>query len=74
MLLLTDGIVEHHGPGGMFGFERVHAELTAHAGEGPERVIDALTAKLAAHGDAPEDDVTLLALRYAGEMDAARVS
>jgi hypothetical protein len=74
LLLLTDGIVEHDGAGGMFGFERVHAELANHAHRGPEQVIDSLMTRLAAHGAAPEDDVTLLALRYAGEMDAARVS
>jgi serine phosphatase RsbU (regulator of sigma subunit) len=74
LLLLTDGIVEHDGADGMFGFERVHAELSAHADEGPEQVIESLMTRLAAYGVAPEDDVTLLALRYAGEIDAARLS
>jgi hypothetical protein len=74
MLLLTDGVVEHDGPDGMFGFDRVHAELAAHADRGPADVLEALTARLAAHGDTQDDDVTLLALRYVGELDAARVS
>jgi hypothetical protein len=74
MLLLTDGAVEHLGPQGMFGFERVHTELAAHADDGPLQVIEALTARLAEHGDPPADDVTLLALKYIGERDAAKVS
>jgi len=74
MLLLTDGVVEHAGPEGMFGFDRVHAELAANAELGPSQVIEAVTAKLAAFGDKQDDDVTLLALKYVGEVDAARVS
>ncbi|HET7504921.1 MAG TPA: SpoIIE family protein phosphatase [Kofleriaceae bacterium] len=74
MLLLTDGVVEHTGPGGMFGFERVHDELSANAHLGPAQVLEALTARLAAHGPTQDDDVTLLALHYVGEVDAAQVS
>lgn len=74
MLLLTDGVVEHDGPEGMFGFERVHAELAAQAELGPAQVIEGITARLAAHGATQDDDVTMLALRYVGEVDAARVS
>lgn len=74
MLLLTDGAVEHAGPDGMFGFERVHAELIAHAAQGPAQLIDALTSRLAAHGGPQDDDITLLAVRYLGELDASRAS
>jgi serine phosphatase RsbU (regulator of sigma subunit) len=74
MLLLTDGVVEHAGSGGMFGFDRVHAELAANAELGPIQVIEAITAKLAAHGSRQDDDVTLLALKYVGPVDAAHVS
>jgi Stage II sporulation protein E (SpoIIE) len=74
MLLLTDGIVEHIGPRGMFGFERVHAELAAHADHGPAQVIEALTAGLVAHGGLQEDDITLLAMKYAGELPASQMS
>ena len=74
MLLLTDGVVEHAGPDGMFGFDRVHAELAANADHGPAQVLEALTARLAAHGALQDDDVTLLALKYVGELDAAHVS
>jgi hypothetical protein len=74
MLLLTDGVVEHDGPGGMFGFDRVHAELAARAEQGPEQVVTSLMAQLGAHGDTQDDDVTLLALRYAGDVDTAHVS
>jgi hypothetical protein len=68
MLLITDGVVEHDGAGGMFGFERVHAALAEHAERGPSQVIDAVTAQLAAHGSRQDDDVTLLALHYTGEV------
>jgi hypothetical protein len=74
MLLLTDGVVEYPGRDGMFGFERVHAELVAHAELGPSQVIDAVTFQLAAHGPTQDDDVTMLALKYIGEVDASRVS
>lgn len=71
MLLLTNGVVEHTGPSGMFGFDRVHAELAAHADRGPSQ---ALTAHLSAHGGTQDDDVTLLTLNYVGELDATQVS
>jgi serine phosphatase RsbU (regulator of sigma subunit) len=74
MLLLTDGAPEHTGPQGMFGYERVHAELAASADLGPSQVIDALMARLAAHGGSQDDDITLLALKYVGEVDPTRVS
>ncbi|HEY0189755.1 MAG TPA: SpoIIE family protein phosphatase [Kofleriaceae bacterium] len=74
MLLLTDGVVEHDGPGGMFGFDRVHAELAARAALGPAAVIEGITARLAAHGAGQDDDMTMLALQYLGEVDAGRAS
>ena len=74
MLLLTDGAIEQDGHGGMFGFERVHAELAANAHLGPAQVIDALAARVAGHGGSQEDDVTLLALTYVGVVDPAPVS
>jgi hypothetical protein len=74
MLLLTDGVVEYAGRDGMFGFERVHAELAANAELGPSQVIDAVIARLEAHGSTQDDDVTMLALKYVGEVDPAQVS
>jgi hypothetical protein len=74
MLLLTDGVVEYAGRDGMFGFERVCAELAANAALGPGQVVEAVTSRLAKHGARQDDDVTLLALKYLGEVDAARVS
>ena len=58
----------------MFGFERVHAELRAHAERGPAEVIAAITARLAAHAPSQDDDVTLLALRYVGEREATQAA
>jgi hypothetical protein len=74
MMLLTDGVVEHTGRDGMFGFERVHAALAEHAELGPAQVIEAVIAQLKSHGGPQEDDVTMLAMKYVGEVDAARVS
>ncbi|HEX2687124.1 MAG TPA: SpoIIE family protein phosphatase [Kofleriaceae bacterium] len=74
LLLLTDGVIEHTGPSGMFGFSRVHAVLAANADHGPAQVIEALTAQLAAHGGTQDDDITLLAMKYVGEVDTAQVS
>jgi serine phosphatase RsbU (regulator of sigma subunit) len=74
MLLLTDGAVEHAGADGMFGFDRVHAALAANAEHGPAQVIDALVSQLAAYGKVQDDDVTLLALKYVGTVDATQVS
>ena len=74
LLLLTDGAIEHAGADGMFGFERVHAELRAHAERGPAEVIAAITARLAAHAPSQDDDVTLLALRYVGEREATQAA
>jgi serine phosphatase RsbU (regulator of sigma subunit) len=74
MLLLTDGVVEHTGPTGMFGFDRVHAELAGHADRGPRRSAKPSPARLAAHGGTQDDDVTLLAFSYVGELDANQVS
>ena len=74
MLLLTDGVVEHAGADGMFGFDRVHAALAANADDGPAQVIDALTGQLAAFGKVQDDDVTLLAMKYVGTVDATQVS
>jgi hypothetical protein len=37
-------------------------------------VIEAVTSRLAAHGGRQDDDVTLLALQYVGEPDAAQLS
>jgi Stage II sporulation protein E (SpoIIE) len=74
MLLLTDGVVEYAGPGGMFGFDRVHTELAANAELGPSHVIEAVSARLSAHGPVQDDDITMLALKYLGTVDAAQVS
>jgi serine phosphatase RsbU (regulator of sigma subunit) len=74
MLLMTDGVVEYPGAHDMFGFERVHAELAAHADLGPAHVIEAITDKLTAHGSVQDDDVTLLVLKYLGAAGPAAVS
>ncbi|HEY4241838.1 MAG TPA: SpoIIE family protein phosphatase [Kofleriaceae bacterium] len=66
MLLLSDGVVEHEGATGMFGFERVRATLAAVAPRGPAAVVEHLLAELVAYGATQDDDVTLVALQYVG--------
>ncbi len=76
LLLLTDGVVERCGDGdkGMFGFERVHELLGASAERGPAHVIDSLMTALAEHGKEQDDDVTVVALQYVGNLAAAQAS
>jgi serine phosphatase RsbU (regulator of sigma subunit) len=67
MLLLSDGVTEAHDmEGGLFGKERVLAALGQQAG--PAEAIAALLRDVAGFvGKAPPaDDVTVLAVRYAG--------
>ena len=65
LLLYTDGVTEAHGPGGMFGQERL---VTAILG-GPRGsdLLDALLSEVVAFSNSPgnQDDITLLALDLA---------
>ncbi|HEY4240839.1 MAG TPA: SpoIIE family protein phosphatase [Kofleriaceae bacterium] len=75
LLLLTDGAVEATGAdGAMFGWERLTAALTVGAPTSPAAVIDEIDRALAVHGGERDDDITLLALRYTGPLDATRAS
>ncbi len=65
LLLYTDGVTEAHGPGGMFGQERlVRAILGGRRGAD---LLDALLAEVVAFSNSPsnQDDITLLALDLA---------
>ena len=65
LLLYTDGVTEAHGPGGMFGQERlVTAILGGRRGAG---LLDALLSEVVAFSNSPsnQDDITLLALDLA---------
>ncbi len=68
VVLCTDGIYEARGPGDeMYGEERFHASLAAHAARDPRArpVIDGVLSDLGAFlaGRHPEDDVTCVVLR-----------
>ncbi len=62
LLLYTDGVIEAHGPGCMFGQERLLAALET-GGRGSQ-LLDAILAELAAFSNTAsnQDDVTLLVL------------
>ena len=63
LLQFTDGISEAFDSRGeeMFGFERVDALVRQHAPQGPDRLVEALTAAVAEWtGGEPQDDETLL--------------
>ena len=62
LLLYTDGVTEAHGPGGMFGQDRlVSAILRGHRGSD---LLDGLLSEVVAFSNSPnnQDDITLLTL------------
>jgi sigma-B regulation protein RsbU (phosphoserine phosphatase) len=64
-IVFTDGITEAMGPGDeQFGDERLSALISAHAGQGPAAVIDAIIAGVTAHlrGRAKQDDLSLIVI------------
>lgn len=64
VLLYTDGVTETPGRQGRFGLGRLSSLLATHAGAGPNAVLEALEAALAAFRHGPErDDVAALVLR-----------
>ncbi len=73
-LLYTDGVLEAESPQGeLFGSEQLNALLTQEGGDANQvvhRVIDAVERF---RGDRPvADDITLMAIRYAGQDEAPR--
>ncbi len=70
LLLYTDGVTETHGPGGMFGQERlVKAILTGRRGAD---LLDSLLADVVAFSNSRsnQDDITLLTVDLAEQEDA----
>jgi serine phosphatase RsbU (regulator of sigma subunit) len=69
LLVYTDGVTEAESPdGGMFGEERLIELLGGSRGSDAEAIVDGAVAALDefARGHPQSDDLTLLALRYAG--------
>jgi serine phosphatase RsbU (regulator of sigma subunit) len=69
LLLLSDGLAEaFNEEGQMFGYQRIQDIFTRAAPQGPEHVISALTQASQEWLQAapPEDDITLMVLRYLG--------
>ena len=65
LLLYIDGVTESHGPGGMFGKDRlVRAILSGRRGAA---LLDALLSEVIAFSNSPnnQDDITLLAVDLA---------
>jgi sigma-B regulation protein RsbU (phosphoserine phosphatase) len=65
LLLYTDGVTEFHGPGGMFGQERLVSAILG--GRRGADLLDALLSEVVAFSNSPnnQDDITLLALDLA---------
>jgi sigma-B regulation protein RsbU (phosphoserine phosphatase) len=67
LVLYTDGVPEARGTSGeLFGDARLRAAVAA-AGPSPSEVVSSIVASVErfAAGAPPDDDVTVLALRYA---------
>ena len=70
LLLYTDGVTESHGPGGMFGQERLVSAILG--GRRGADLHDALLSEVVAFSNSPsnQDDITLLALDLAEQATA----
>jgi phosphoserine phosphatase RsbU/P len=74
LFLYTDGIVEHEGPNGMFGFERLKTLIRLSAREGAAELIAKVMRELNAYSATQEDDVTMLAVTHVGTRQLTRAS
>ncbi len=74
LFLYTDGIVEHEGPGGMFGFERLKTLIQLAARDGAAELIAKVMRELNAYSGKQEDDVTMLAVNHTGQRHSPRAS
>jgi sigma-B regulation protein RsbU (phosphoserine phosphatase) len=72
LFLYTDGIVEHSGERGMFGFERFKELLLEHAEADASQVIATVMRALTAHSKTQEDDLTILVVKYNGKPAGTR--
>ncbi|MFI0829629.1 PP2C family protein-serine/threonine phosphatase [Streptomyces roseolus] len=73
LLLYTDGLTETRTGAdrtSLFGDEALLAFATAHAGNAPGTLVDALTDLLKDFGDGLDDDTALLALGVPAELTA----
>ena len=68
--MYTDGVTESHGPGGMFGQERLVTAILG--GRRGADLLDALLSEVVAFSNSPgnQDDITLLALDLAEPVAA----
>ena len=67
MLLMSDGLAERFDPEDhMFGFDRVAERLSAYGHLDPERIVEELQqdGERWARGRIPEDDITLMVLKF----------
>jgi sigma-B regulation protein RsbU (phosphoserine phosphatase) len=73
LVLYTDGVVEASDPGGeLYGEERLEVLLRSNAAASPEALCTQITDAVQQHcRGAPQDDVTLLALRRQGLLTVA---
>jgi serine phosphatase RsbU (regulator of sigma subunit) len=72
LLLYTDGATDARSPDGeLYGDERLLASIAASAGRSPDDMLSSVLAAIDAFaaGGPPEDDVTLMVVKYRGERN-----
>jgi len=72
LLLYTDGATDARSPDGeLYGDERLLASIAASAGRSPDDILSSVLAAIDAFaaGGPPEDDVTLMVVKYRGERN-----
>jgi sigma-B regulation protein RsbU (phosphoserine phosphatase) len=74
LFLYTDGIVEHEGATGMFGFERLKTLIQLGARDGAAELIAKVMRELNAYSSKQEDDVTMLAVNHTGQRHSTRIT
>lgn len=74
LLLYTDGATDARSPDGeLYGDERLLASIAASAGRSPDDILSSVLAAIDAFaaGGPPEDDVTLMVVKYRGEPNGS---
>lgn len=72
IVLYTDGVTEaRNGAGDIFGEERLQTAIMRLSRNDPRSICDSLISQVSEHtgsGDGPDDDVTVLVVRYSGRV------
>lgn len=63
LLLYTDGVIEAHGPDGLYGEQRLVALLARHAGHSAQEIVDTVHNDVLAYRTGGADDLAVLAVQ-----------